>query len=54
MQHTWHPTLKSGSKKNVDSEHFVFVISQLKLHPILKILVYTPTYLPPNYGGETQ
>ena len=33
---------KAWIKKNANFKYFVFVISELKLHPILKILVSTP------------
>ena len=43
--------IKACIQKNVNVEKFVSVISQLKLHPILKILVST---LHNYYGGLTQ
>ena len=33
---------KAWIQKNVNFDNFIFIISQLKLHPILKILVSTP------------
>ena len=45
---------KACLRKNAHFENFVFVISQLNMHPILKILVYNPHNYPLIMGVDTR